>query len=457
LQAIISEGALAQGYHMHIPRHFLQGFASRSLILLTVTIGVFISGCVPPGTSVDWEPEETYDPDISRTGWSSPATSMGIIPIMPPSEDVRVGDMYVYSFNPDASSPNQRAKGVLSYSPRWGSLNLLEELEQEYQSRPDWPKTPDAYIQIADETAGQDWPEPSNPPGESIFARDSVTNRLRNIGISEFSTYTLTEGDADALIPTEAINLVLGTAWNDDKILTIRMNSGETYSLGLQKVIEVALGDSEQGAVLKSPYRDHLALLADPYSDSVWIRILSDVIYIRSIDFIIQSEAGFEEDEEANADEFVSEAEEVVVVVTVAEPEDVDSEEGDNTVDGDTGEGEEAADAGDADADAGDADAQEEVSEEVITTVTEEILEHAIDPAYAAFVRANAINELLIESDSDDLPGGFMRFVSITDDSVTIRRVWQRGLAVGVRGLTLEVDKITGEVLRSGNMGSLLP
>ena len=80
-----------------------------------------------------------------------------------------------------------------------------------------------------------------------------------------------------------------------------------------------------------------------------------------------------------------------------------------------------------------------------------------LDPAYAAFVRANAINELLIESDADDLPGGFLRFVSITDDSVTVRRIWQRGLAIGARGLTLEVDKTTGEVMRSGNMGTLIP
>jgi len=443
---------------MHIPRHFLQGFASRSLILLTVTIGVFISGCVPPGTSVDWEPEETYDPDISRTGWSSPAASMGIIPIMPPSEDVRVGDMYVYSFNPDVSSSSLRGQGVLSYSPRWGTLNLLEELEQEYQLRPDWPKTPDAYIQIAGESEGREWPEPVSTQNTSIFARDSVTDRLRNIGISEFSTYTLTEGDADALVPTEAINLVLGSAWNDDKILTIRMNSGETYSLGLQRVIEAALGDSEKGAALQSPYRDHLALLADPHSDSVWIRILSDVIYIRSMDFIIQSESGFEEDEEASADEFVSEVEEtveVVKVVVVEAPEEAGSEADAEAAEGETAEGETEA-GEEADADAGQAD-EEETPVEIIQTVTEEIPDHVLDPAYAAFVRANAINELLIESDSDDLPGGFLRFVSITDDSVTIRRVWQRGLAVGVRGLTLEVDKITGEVLRSGNMGSMIP
>ncbi len=306
--------------------------------------------------------------------------------------------------------------------------------------RPAWPKTPDAYIQNVKNANEREWPEAIEPQNESIFARDSVTNRLRNIGIPEFSTYTLTQGDADALVPTEAINLVLGTAWNDDKILTIRLNSGETYSLGLQKVIGVAIEDTDQGSALKSPYRDNLALLADPQSDSVWLRILSDVIYVRSIDIIIQSQSAFEPDEEASADEFVSEAEETVEIVEAAEPEKGDSEAG---VDADS---EEAI-----------ADEEDEAKGEIIQTVTEEILDHALDPAYAAFVRANAINELLIEAGSDDLPGGFLRFVSITDDSVTIRRVWQRGLAVGVRGLTLEVDKFTGDIIRSGNMGTLRP
>jgi hypothetical protein len=424
---------------MQISSNLLIDTVSRNLILPAVAIGLFVSGCVSPGTTVDWEPEEAYEPQVNQGAWSSPAARMGIVPIMPPSEDVRVGDMYVYSFNPDSASRGPR-KDVQSYSPRWGSLNLLEELEQEYRLRPDWPKTPDAYSRVLGEDEDRPWPESANPPGQSIFARDRATTRLRNIGISEFSTYTLTEGDADALIPTEAINLVLGSAWNDDKILTIRLNSGETYSLGLQKVIEVAIGGSGQGAALKSPYRDHLELLADPQSDSVWIRILSDVVYIRSIDFIIQSQSGFEEDEEASADEFVSEVEESLEIVEVEVFEDES----------------ERAEGGEAETDAGQAE-QEETVVEILQTVAEEIPDHILDPAYAAFVRANAINELLIESDSDDMPGGFMRFLSITDDSVTIRRVWQRGLAVGVRGLTLEVDKTTGEILRSGNMGSLIP
>jgi hypothetical protein len=425
---------------MPIVHDRLKDSVSRNLIALTIATGLFIGGCVPT-TTVDWEPEEPVDPNSSRNTWDSPAGRMGVISIMPPSEDVRVGDMYVFPFNPDISSSTlTRKQAVLSISPRWGTLNLLQELEQEYQLRPAWPKTPDAYIQNVENANEREWPEAIEPQNESIFARDSVTNRLRNIGVPEFSTYTLTEGDADALVPTEAINLVLGTAWNDDKILTIRLNSGETYSLGLQKVIGVAIEDTDQGSALKSPYRDNLALLADPQSDSVWLRILSDVIYVRSIDIIIQSQSAFEPDEEASADEFVSEAEETVEIVEAAEPEEGDSEEG-----------------ADADSEEAMADEEDEAKGEFIKTVTEEILDHALDPAYAAFVRANAINELLIKSGSDDLPGGFLRFVSITDESVTIRRVWQRGLAVGVRGLTLEVDKFTGDVIRSGNMGTLRP
>ena len=42
--------------------------------------------------------------------------------------------------------------------------------------------------------------------------------------------------------------------------------------------------------------------------------------------------------------------------------------------------------------------------------------------------------------------------LALTDDSVSLRRVWQRGLAIAVRGLTLEVDTKTGVVRRSGPM-----
>ena len=69
--------------------------------------------------------------------------------------------------------------------------DLLKELEQEYKLRPAWPKTPDTYFQISDDPGNREWPEPRTPENQSIFAEDSVTDRLRIMGIPEFSSITL--------------------------------------------------------------------------------------------------------------------------------------------------------------------------------------------------------------------------------------------------------------------------
>ena len=430
------------------------GSLARSLLLVVVAASI-VTGCEVGKATIELAPEvETFqEPDLLGSGWSSPAGSLGVIPIAPPSEDVRVGDLFVYPFNPDiaAARSSQSRDKTLSVSPRWGTISLLEELEEEYQLRPAWPKTPDGFLQIAEDPHSREWYEAKEDDGESIFARDRTTSRLRNLGIPEFSTFTLTEGDANTLIPTEAINLVLGSAWNDDKILSIRLSSTETYSLGLNKILSAAIGEGGIDLALKSPYRDHLHLIADPASDVVWLRVLSDVVYVRSMDIIIQSTGAFEEDEEATADEFIAQDDDAGVVIEEVVIEEVVVADGDENGVSDDDAAEESTEALE-----GDVDVVVEVDIEVVQD-DEEIPDHVLDPAYTAFVRANAINELLIESDMDDLPGGFMRFVSITDDSVTLRRYWQRGLAIGARGLTIEVNKITGEILRSAQMGTLIP
>ena len=171
----------------------------------------------------------------------------------------------------------------------------------------------------------------------------------------------------------------------------------------------------------------------------------------------------FEADEDTNASEFVAELEETLTVVEevsgdmAVASEGADDEAGDEVVDAAGPEPDQQV--GEAQRREGEAERQSDaaVTEVVTVTETEVIPDNVLDPAYAAFVRAGAINELLVETNADVLPGGFLRFVSITDDSITVRRVWQRGLAVGARGLTLEVDKVTGAVLRAANMGSMVP
>ena len=70
-----------------------------------------------------------------------------------------------------------------------------------------------------------------------------------------------------------------------------------------------------------------------------------------------------------------------------------------------------------------------------------------LDPIYGAFLRAKAINEVLAEGDLANSPSGVIRFLTVTDEAITLRKVWPRGLAVGIRGLALQVDTTTGDVL----------
>lgn len=167
---------------------------STALVTLMLAVSVLASGCTPRN-SITQSPDSMAEPSAFGREWDKSVLNMGVAAIVPPSEDVMVGDMYVYAFNPDfpVANVNDPHIGGLSISPRWASLDLLKELEQEYKLRPARPKTPDAYFQISDDPGNREWPEPRSAEKQSIFAESSVTDRLRIMGIPEFSSITLTD------------------------------------------------------------------------------------------------------------------------------------------------------------------------------------------------------------------------------------------------------------------------
>jgi phosphate-selective porin OprO/OprP len=79
------------------------------------------------------------------------------------------------------------------------------------------------------------------------------------------------------------------------------------------------------------------------------------------------------------------------------------------------------------------------------------------DPLTAPIRRAAELNEALARSGMEDRIGGSLEFIMVTDDALTLRRTWPYPLAVAVRGITLDVDVSTGEVLRTGPLGVELP
>ncbi|MHC5022928.1 MAG: hypothetical protein ACYTGG_03310 [Planctomycetota bacterium] len=357
---------------------------------------VTLVGCTtPPAPPVD--------------GLSSGLRSLGMLPVEPPSEDVRVGDVFVYAKGLEgraATGPDDPKGSFLAASGRWESLPMLEELRDEYRERPAFPATPDSFLQIDPDPSKREWQEAMAGEGGSLFTPQEARRRLALVELNAFAGTSMSEYDLNQFIPTEAVNLTMGTSWLDAKAVTLRVSAAESYALSMQRVIDrlvedAPTSDEDAAPMLRDPYRRHLALL-ETESEMVWLEVVSEVLYVRSLDISIQAATRSRDDDELVASELTA---------------------ADESVGGGTG----------GEAGAGGSDGA---------------VDHALDPAYGAFLRAGAINEVLMGSDSDDVPGGFVRFISVTDESVALRRIWQRGLAVGVRGVALEVNRRTGEIRR---------
>jgi len=376
--------------------------------------------------------------------WRARVSSTGLVGIVPPQEDIRVGDIYAFSISPDqlaagSSTARQTAARRIAASSRWASLPVLTELADEYGQRPSWPRTPDAFV---GQTGAMDRWQEADSDGDSIFTATQVTTRLRIVGLDQFTAVSFSGDDLETVIPTEAATLIAGAADPRKLAVTMRAGSAESYSLSLDNLIGLLLddatGDGGGGYVLKPPYRRNLDLLADPTTNRIWLHVISEVVYIRSADFTIRTIDAAPSSEQITAEELAKVAGQVQASSASSAAPSQPAQPAEAT-----------AQPAEAAAQPAAPNSQDRALGAFAAT--------KLDPLYGAFVRAQAINDVLAESTGDDIPGSQVSFISVTDESVALRRLWPRGLAIGVRGLILEVDAATGRVLRSGPMGQPLP
>ena len=334
--------------------------------------------------------------------WATPFSDLGYVLVDPPQEDIRVGDVFVYAANPEprsTSAADQARSEKMGTRGRWATLPVLGDVENQYQQRPEWPQTPIR----ATEAGEHSWSEATSTGQQGIFAPQPVPNRLRDVSLAWMSATISGQEEANAAVPTELVNLAPGTAFDDYKGITISVGAAEMYALALETVLTLLVdegtADDQPRWVLKEQYRRFLPLAALSDSETVWVRVVSEVVYMRSIDIVVQS---------AEAPEDVQD---------IPPPEMTSAKAPAPTI----------------------------------------VLAPGEDPAVIPFQRAEEINRLLVAANNDRLPGGVARILSVTEKSVSMRRIWSRGLAVAARGLALEVDKNTGAVMRLGAMGAPLP
>lgn len=239
---------------------------------------------------------------------------------------------------------------------------------------------------------------------------NSRVNRLRLVGFPEFSTVSFTQGDLSALIPLEAMSLGINISKTNVSKVAVKVPAAESYALSLQKVIK-GLGElktDNKGTVTLVPsdisneflqaalfQTSNLQLNdqpkdADNVDRKIYFRLVTEVFYARALDVSIFSASAFGTRAQARA-----------LVPTTESP--------------------------------------------VSGTPT-----HSGDPMTPVPVNTGAVGtstgvDMLSSlqarlATTQTVPGGSVQLVSYSEKSIGVRRVFDRPIAIGFRGLTLEYD-----------------
>ncbi len=269
------------------------------------------------------------------------------MPLMPPREDVRVGDVFIVD--------GKGGKIQFLNSAAWASLPLFGTVKEHYAERPLYHKTdPELFM---DDYEGDDLPESTV---SNIELRPMLIGPLANVqGRNGFWK----------LVPPEVLALTLPPQRRPNVEVSVRASAAQAYSLPKSVVLDSALEEGNLSPLIA----DNLNLVST--TATVRLYLVSEVIYARVISMGIRPLAAKDQRNYWDFHDLAS---------------------------GPT---------------------------------------KGLD-------RAANLNRQLREENLDDLPGGEVRFVSVTDDLVLFRTTMEEPIAIGVRGVVLDVDPETGEVLQ---------
>jgi hypothetical protein len=236
-------------------------------------------------------------------------------------------------------------------------------------------------------------------PDSASEGPDEIGYHLRSVYLPGFS---LSREQLDGDLPGYVRSLVFLEHVDDWSSIEVRIPSSESYSLDLEDLLERILEPNREGTRtqrLKEEHRAQLRNYTNPSLKTVYVRIVSEVLFVRAVQITVNYDLAF--------DDILQDLDDV-----------------------------EASELGLSDLGTG--------------------ADDDLDPTIVPVERARAINESMKKAGTDTLPNVLTRFLAVGDDSVTVRKVWRRPLAIGVRGITMEIDRNTGDILRMGPMGQPL-
>lgn len=351
------------------------------------------AGCGSPGGKVG---------NVARE-WSKMMREQQIVPVFPPREDIRIGDVFLQTTKPEENhKAYYEAGGYMEIPGLLASAPLEGQINDSYARRPPYPLTPtnimitvpintttvtvstnangvvQTNVTVTIGTELQARPATVEAEDGQIFSADGP-NRLRHVGFPEFSFTKLDSASLQAVIPVEGLNVAAAFTGSSAKEGYMKVSSGESVSLPLAETFDAILKImADTNGQLLPKYSnivtkacDVAAAVGGPTTRPVYLTFVNEIFFARTIDINFTTKKSF-------------------------------------------GGG---------------------------ANVAGSPSSLPLDVTANAVKRAEQINAITGEALSKTTPGGSLKFTSVSDFGVGLRRTYPRPIAIGIRGFTVEVTK----------------
>jgi hypothetical protein len=188
--------------------------------------------------------------------WSRPIREMQVKPIYPPKEDVAVGDVIADPY-PNLADENAAldAATFLEIGPVLFSVPVIDAIQAHYNARPSFPKT-------AAKDSNGEFPESAVATGWVYVGGQRV--RLNHVAFPEISFTDITQGNLEALVPIQAVNVALGGAFGEFHSVSMKLRAAESYGLPAANALaalNTALGNAANKTALMAVWAPNKAVL----------------------------------------------------------------------------------------------------------------------------------------------------------------------------------------------------
>jgi len=259
---------------------------------------------------------------------------------------------------------------------------------------------------------------------ESSIVPDEISAQSKDLGLVDlpFISMNVKEGRTlSAMVPSNISS--------QKGVVSIKPTAGRVESVPLHDLLNWLQDEKSEGnagLTIKKKYWHNLSAMSVDGKKPVWLYVVSEILYMNSIDIKLNGELNLDLPENVGA---------TVKTDFVEDEHDYFATEGI-----DTGKTDEKAETK--------AIAKESNGQAIALTNAEDDSVITISQDTNAYTRALAINEVVEAQGMDNNFGAITKIMFIDKYGVVLRVSLPQPVAIGVRGLSFQVDPGTGKVLR---------